>query len=88
MRRRLRIVTLKWFANFFPAQAVANTFGVSPCLGDFPPVDPGQTVDEPDFDNNQGVTASFSNATGSTAFNLTMPESKEGMTVTVGIYIE
>ena len=51
-------------------------------------VEPGQTADEPDFDNLQGVTATFNNAAGSTAFNILIPESKEGMTVTVGVYFE
>ena len=51
-------------------------------------VQPGQTANEPDFDNQQGVTANFSNGSGSTAFNIIIPESKEGMTVTVGIYFE
>jgi hypothetical protein len=50
--------------------------------------EPGQTADEPDFDNQQGVTATFNNAAGSTAFSILIPESKEGMTVTVGIYFE
>ena len=51
-------------------------------------VEPGQIADEPDLDNLQAVTATFNNASGSTAFNITIPESKEGMTVTVGIYFE
>jgi hypothetical protein len=51
-------------------------------------VGPGETADEPDFDNNQGVTASFYNSSGSNTFDITIPESKEGMTVTVGVYFE
>jgi hypothetical protein len=51
-------------------------------------VEAGQTADEPSFDNQQGVTASLTNGSGGDAFNITIPESKEGMTVTIGIYFE
>jgi hypothetical protein len=51
-------------------------------------VEAGQTADEPDFDNQQSVTASFYNASGGSAFNIIIPDSNEGMTVTVGLYFE
>jgi len=50
-------------------------------------IDPGQTADEPTYDNTSGVTVYFSNNSGG-PFNLTIPETNEGMTVTVGIYFE
>ena len=51
-------------------------------------VEPGQTADEPDFDNNQSVTANFSTTAGNSTLTINIPESKEGMTVTVGICFE
>jgi len=50
-------------------------------------IDPGQTADEPYFDNMQGVTVDFSPNSGG-PFNITIPETNTGMTVTVGIYFE
>ena len=50
-------------------------------------IDPGQTADEPYFDNTQGVTVDFSTSSGN-PFNITIPETNTGMTVTVGIYFE
>jgi hypothetical protein len=50
-------------------------------------IDAGQTADEPFFDNMQGVTVDFSTDSGN-PFNITIPESKEGVTVTIGLYFE
>lgn len=50
-------------------------------------IDAGQTADEPFFDNMKGVTVYFSTTSGN-PFNVTIPESNEGMTVTVGMYFE
>lgn len=51
-------------------------------------VEPGQTADEPDFDNQEGVTATFYSTSPDNEFNLLIPDSKEGMAVTIGIYFE
>ena len=50
-------------------------------------IDAGQTADEPYFDNTPGVTVDFSTNSGN-PFNITIPETNTGMTVTVGIYFE
>jgi hypothetical protein len=50
-------------------------------------IDPGQTADEPDYDNTSGVSVYFSNNSGE-PFSITIPETNEGMSVTVGIYFE
>ncbi len=47
-------------------------------------IDAGQTADEPAYDNTQDVTVYFSNNAGG-PFDVTIPNSGEGMTVTVGI---
>lgn len=46
---------------------------------------PGDTADEPDFDNQQNVTASFTAASGSNIFEVIIPQSTEGQTVTIGL---
>jgi hypothetical protein len=48
-------------------------------------IDPGQTADEPAYDDTQNVTVYFSNNAGG-PFDVTIPNSGEGMTVTVGIF--
>jgi len=50
-------------------------------------IDPGQTADEPTYDNTPGVSVYFSTISGD-AFAVTIPQTNEGMTVTVGIYFE
>jgi hypothetical protein len=65
-----------------------NYFITSSTLEQDGTVEAGKTAVERDFDNNQGVTANFSNSSGSNAFSILIPESKEGMTVTVGVYFE
>ena len=52
-------------------------------------VQPGETAEEPSFDNNEWVRATFWNSsTGGDSLSLTIPETKEGMAVTIGIYFE
>jgi len=51
-------------------------------------VPPGETAEEPNFDNNEWVRATFWNSSGSDSLSLTIPETKEGMTVTIGIFFE
>jgi len=48
---------------------------------------PGQTAHDPAYDNQQNATVSFATTSGNT-FEVNIPESKEGMTVTVGVYFE
>ncbi len=50
-------------------------------------IDPGQTADEPFFDNMTGVTVGFSTNSGD-PFKVIIPETTTGMTVTVGLYFE
>jgi hypothetical protein len=50
-------------------------------------IDPGETAEEPNYDNTQNVSVYFSNNNGG-PFSITIPNSGEGMTVTVGIYFE
>ena len=50
-------------------------------------LDPAQTTDLPYFDNQPGITVDFCPVSGN-PFKVTIPESKEGMAVTVGIYFE
>ena len=50
-------------------------------------IDPGQTASEPSYDNTQNVSVFFSNNSGG-PFSVTIPNTGEGMSVTVGIYFE
>ena len=50
-------------------------------------IDAGQTADEPYFDNQNNVSVYFSNNAGG-PFDITIPQTNTGMTVTVGIYFE
>ena len=47
----------------------------------------GGTAEEPSFDNTNGVTVAFSTS-NEAPFSVTIPETNEGMVVTVGIYFE
>jgi hypothetical protein len=51
-------------------------------------VEAGQTAEEPDFDNQEGVTATFYSTSPEGTFSIEIPESKDGMTVTIGIYFQ
>jgi hypothetical protein len=69
-------------------------FGItSPGFGDCGTIAPGGTSDWPSYDNQENVRVSFSVMPPSqppqiTPFKITIPESGEGMAVTIGIYQE
>jgi hypothetical protein len=50
-------------------------------------IEPNQSVDEPAYDNTPNVTVYCSNNNGG-PFDVTIPNTGEGMAVTVGIYFE
>ena len=50
-------------------------------------INAGGTAEEPSFDNTNNVTVAFSTI-NETPFSVTIPETKSGMVVTVGIYFE
>ena len=51
-------------------------------------LDPGQTADEPDFDDQQNVTVNFYSTTDNETFEVNIPQTGEDMSVTIGIYFE
>jgi hypothetical protein len=60
----------------------------SSTIDDSGTLDPGETSDDdPAYDNQQNATVTFATTSGNT-FGINIPESKEGMTVTVGVYFE
>ena len=50
-------------------------------------IDPGQTIDDDNYNDMQNVQVFFSNNSGG-PFSITIPSTGEGMAVTVGIYFE
>jgi hypothetical protein len=51
-------------------------------------ISPGDTADEDAYNNTNNVTVYFSNNDNSYPFSVTIPNTGEGMAVTVGIYFE
>jgi hypothetical protein len=48
-------------------------------------IDPGETVEEPSYDNENDITVSFSNNDGG-PFRVTIPKTRPGMAVTLGLF--
>lgn len=50
-------------------------------------INPGETVEEPSYDNENDITVSFSNNDGG-PFRVVIPKTRPGMAVTVGLFFQ
>jgi hypothetical protein len=71
--------------NDTPIQVFYSITGSS--SADCGTIDPGQKADWPSYDNQNNVGVAFEPNSGS-GFSVTIPKSKPGMAVTIGIFLE